>query len=589
MTGPAAAEPAWLEDWRRAWPQALALWSRYTQLQLPRWLVHAEAIAAEGMEGQLAAIRLTDQVILINTAEIAARGLVDFAVELLAHEVGHHILAPGNLSEDARLQAAMARSLPGLPDGTVAIAANLWQDLLINDRLRRAAVPVGGRPLQFDAIYRQLGSAGASPLWQVYLRTYEVLWRLPVGDLAGPNLPTEVHADAQLLAELVRVFAAAQVAGGRRAAAVLYPYLKAEGEQAHWSLERAGLRDTRGAGQGELPDGLAAVDAEEEAGDLPEDLTGLRPPVTAAGPLGTAEGTPGQQYREPNDYTLLLRRMGCTVDADTLMARYYRERALPHLVPYPTQVAARAVEPLLEGYALWEATDAPEDLDLLASVQQSPLPVPGVSTLRAVYGEISGSEHRRVPMDIDIYIDSSGSMPDPRQATSFLTLAGTIIALSALRAGAKVQVVLWSGVGQVQQTPGFCRDEAQILKVLTGFIGGMTAFPLHVLEQTYANRKPEDSPAHILVISDEGADTILADSVRKRRGSAICSEVLKKARGGATMALNLANQEAWAPGKKLHKLGFDVYGVRDWASLQEFAHAFAHRHYGATASRAVSR
>lgn len=94
MTGPAAAEPAWLEDWRRAWPQALALWSRYTQLQLPRWLVHAEAIAAEGMEGQLAAIRLTDQVILINTAEIAARGLVDFAVELLAHEVGHHILAP---------------------------------------------------------------------------------------------------------------------------------------------------------------------------------------------------------------------------------------------------------------------------------------------------------------------------------------------------------------------------------------------------------------------------------------------------------------------------------------------------------------
>ena len=40
-------------------------------------------------------------------------------------------------------------------------------------------------------------------------------------------------------------------------------------------------------------------------------------------------------------------------------------------------------------------------------------------------------------------------------AISYLALAGTILALSALRAGARVQATLWSGAGQFETTAGF--------------------------------------------------------------------------------------------------------------------------------------
>ena len=66
-----------------------------------------------------------------------------------------------------------------------------------------------------------------------------------------------------------------------------------------------------------------------------------------------------------------------------------------------------------------------------------------------------------MPVDLDLYVDSSGSMPDPQLATSYLALAGAIVALSALRAGASVQATLWSGTGQVTVTNGIATFEVE--------------------------------------------------------------------------------------------------------------------------------
>ena len=59
------------------------------------------------------------------------------------------------------------------------------------------------------------------------------------------------------------------------------------------------------------------------------------------------------------------------------------------------------------------------------------------------------------------------------------------MALSALRAGARVQATLWSGAQQFETSGGFIRDEHRILEILTGYIGGSTAFPIHVLRETF--------------------------------------------------------------------------------------------------------
>jgi hypothetical protein len=172
-------------------------------------------------------------------------------------------------------------------------------------------------------------------------------------------------------------------------------------------------------------------------------------------------------------------------------------------------------------------------------------------------------------------------MPNPQRTVSYLTLAGAIIALSALRAGARVQATLWSGARQFQTTPGFVSNEHAILQVLTGFIGGSTAFPLHVLRDTYQRRKPGDRPVHILIISDDGVTTMFAKDEHGNSGWDISREALEKARGGGTMVLNLYKD--WRKDVDLARAnaeqGWQIHVVRNWEDLLAFAKWFSHLKY----------
>src|SRR5262249_55133823 len=136
--GAAVSDPL-LEQWRAVWPRALEAWSAYTLLRAPRFLETKTAAAADQMAGEIAAIRLQDQVVLVNVTEVVARGLQDDGLAILAHEIGHHVYVPGNLTDHARLIAATSRMLEGLPASAAHLVANLYADLLINDRLQRRA------------------------------------------------------------------------------------------------------------------------------------------------------------------------------------------------------------------------------------------------------------------------------------------------------------------------------------------------------------------------------------------------------------------------------------------------------------------
>jgi hypothetical protein len=171
-------------------------------------------------------------------------------------------------------------------------------------------------------------------------------------------------------------------------------------------------------------------------------------------------------------------------------------------------------------------------------------------------------------------------MPNPQVTVSYLTLAGAIVALSALRAGAKVQATLWSGTNQFLTTDGFVRDEEAVLQVLTGFFGGATAFPIHVVRDTYERRPADAGPAHVLVVSDDGVTTMFDQDERGRDGRDVVNHALAQAGGGATMVLNL-----WGDLQRDPRLveaaadGWDIHVVRDWADLVAFATAFSRRAY----------
>ena len=286
------------------------------------------------------------------------------------------------------------------------------------------------------------------------------------------------------------------------------------------------------------------------------------------------------QARTPFEYGQILRALGLKVDEHEVTTRYYRERALPHLIPFPTRRAPTQSEPLPEGTEPWQTGEPLESLDVFHSVLQSPVLVPGVSTVQRVYGETPGSEPARTPLDLDIYVDCSGSMPNPVAEVSYLALAATILSLSALRAGARVQATLWSSAGVFETTAGFIRDEKRVLGTVTGYVPGGTAFPLHILRDTYEARKPSDPPAHVVVISDSGADTMLEKDEKGNDGAGVCTRALERARGGGTLVLNLPKGYRWEARKPLQAIGFRIYAVQEWADLVEFARRFVQDTWG---------
>jgi hypothetical protein len=579
-------------DWTNLWPDALAAWSPWIQLRPPVYFATDQEAAREGMAGQIAAIRLRDQSVMVNQETVKRLGLEEFGLAILAHEIGHHVYVPGNLTDNARMLAAMKATLFNIPNELVHMVANLYGDLLLNDRLQR------GGNADIVGVYRRLreNSAGgdSTQTWLVYTRAYEYLWRLPEGTLTPGELTREMDADAALIARLIRHYAGRWLAGARRFASILYPYLiEDEKKNAKQTFFCLGLGDCRGAGIGAIPDGLTAIDASEfeEGDDFDRELAGMgdedeegkgerkgKTPRNTVPEEGKQKQSHGQ-HREPFQYGELLKALGLDLSQHEITTRYYRERALPHLIPYPQRKAPRSTEPLPEGYDPWDAGEDLQDLDLFGSLLKSPEVVPGVTTVQRVYGETPGGDPAKTPVDLDIYVDCSGSMPEPSHNISYLALAGTILALSALRIGARVQATLWSGPRQFDTTGGFTRDEKRILGVITGYLSGSTAFPLHILRDTYEDRPADQPPAHIVVISDDGADTMLAKDEERNDGMKICRMAMKNARGGGTLLLNLWNVDAWHAREPLTAMGFKIHAVTDWEQLVAFARAFVREVY----------
>src|SRR5689334_8134886 len=102
----------------------------------------------EGLTGSFAMIRLQDQSIVVSLREVVACGVEHFPVEVLAHEIGHHVLAPATLTDHARMIARMRWALPTV-ERHAPMVANLYTDILINDRLQRS----GG--LRMADVYRR--------------------------------------------------------------------------------------------------------------------------------------------------------------------------------------------------------------------------------------------------------------------------------------------------------------------------------------------------------------------------------------------------------------------------------------------------
>ncbi len=573
--------------WNSQWNESLAIWSKFTRLRPPILCLTDRESEQQGLTASFAMIRLMDKSIVINLKLVDSLGLGGYGREIMAHEIGHHVYCPANLNDDARMISRMRWALP-TKEQLAGFIGNLYGDLLINDHLQRSA------GLNMADVYRVIVKTSSNRMWTFYMRIYEILWSIERGKLATGKIDDQLEGDAQLGARLIRSYSREWLDGSGRFAALCLPYLLEDNGQEIQSLLES-LSDTRNSGKGGMPEGLTGIEPGEKEGaihpSLDTALTGIDEeidPGKTAAPARATDSTGGTsgQYREPFEYGDILKSLGLNLSDHEIAMRYYRERAARNLIRFPSRIMPESTHPQPEGLESWDIGSPLEDADWFESVLASPHVIPGVTTVQRIMGTTEGESPLMEPIDLDLYVDCSGSMPNPQLQVSYLALAGAIIALSALRTGASVQATLWSGAHQYQTTKGFVRNENQILQILTGYLGGATAFPIHLLRETYQDRKPTDRAVHILIISDDGVTTMYQNDEKGNQGFDVVQMALEKGRAGGTMVLNLFSS-LWRQSPDLAragKQGWVIHPIRSWEELEEFAREFSRKTYAGAES-----
>jgi hypothetical protein len=331
-------------------------------------------------------IRLTDHRVVIDLDSVNRHQIGDCAIQILAHEIGHHVMIPANRYDNVGLFRRMRLALAGIENRT-PLVANLYSDLLINDTLQRIY------QLDMATVYRKIQKKGKidSSLHIWYMRTYEYLWGLGRGDLSGEKQTGQLDADASLAASLIRSYARNWLDGAGRFAMLAYPYLieDAEYNKARRELERYLDAEKSGAGT-EVVGGMAEIDEsildgivdprtealENSSGcsenDADDENIRRRPEISDLRSLQGGTG-PQKRYSQPGIYIDLMRQVDPAADENKLIIRYYREIAMPHLVPFPEEESSPIADLLPEGTDQWEPGDPVEELDWFETTVASPV------------------------------------------------------------------------------------------------------------------------------------------------------------------------------------------------------------------------
>ncbi len=546
-----------VEGWKSQWNDALSLWSDYVKLSQPKFVNDKDS-------GSFASIRLTDHQVILSMPEIQKYKLEDYGLEIMGHEIGHHIYCPGDLTDQGRLVYIIQTAMPRY-EHLASMIVNIYEDLFINDRLKRQ------HNLRMEEVYQKIGGQ-EEKFWNFCMRTYEILWALPSDTLTKGNIENYIHSDAMLVNRIVRNFSNDWLRGAFDFGTICYPYFINNANESYLSKLTI-FHDTKDIGEGaEVPSGITDIEIESELGDLTGSTKGKKSEI---GPSGEIKPKPSLS---PSQYSTICEALGIKASLSELAYKYYKEKALPFLVSFPSLITPGAPEPLLEGTDLWDTGSPIENINWIESLMKSPVVIPGYTTVESIYGEMPSYEVESNPIDLDLFVDCSGSMPNPQTEISYLTLAGAIIALSALRVGSKVRATLWSGENEYFTTEHFTKNEKSIMEILTGFIGGGTCFPLGLLKSEYENRPPSKRKTHILIISDEGIDTMYSQSFEKDTREFVKS-MLNAAGGGGSMVLNLYSEKLNAEIQHMKDSGWSIYRISNWEGLIDFSKNFVKRTY----------
>lgn len=114
---------------------------------------------------------------------------------------------------------------------------------------------------------------------------------------------------------------------------------------------------------------------------------------------------------------------------------------------------------------------------------------------------------------MEIYLDVSGSMPNPCVTLNAMTLAAQILAVGTIRAGGWVRALMYSESTLAHWM--WSRSETEISRFLMNYIGAGTSFPFEMLEQSLAG-ETRARPIRVLITDSDFDDNYASKPVNAR-------------------------------------------------------------------------
>jgi len=464
-----APDPARDAAVAKAWAQALALWDVSVTLSPPQFWKPKRAEPGKGEE-PLAYIDLETRQVVVNLFLLERMKAMTSLPGVLAHEIGHHVRFPHSLGLSASLQVLEKRLIPGLSQSLT----NLFFDLLVNEYVGRTLAD------QLCAVYRGFdrlkGSEEPSALFAFYLTVYEELWSREANELVSTKVERKMETEYP------------GFRGDARGFVQTFYALPTIQQQFVYFCSRF-IRY--------VPDPTKLSFVIPLASDLPDpDADDFDAAVRGHGEAEADEALEeakrrgwiedsGLSAQEQADPLETIRRItehlpgGAQAEFRlALVSKHYKRLVDEHILKLPAQEPPP--EPFLPSIPEdWEWGDSPRLIDWTATVV-SQGPLAGLRPQKRDQLPDEPSPREGKFPEVEVYLDTSGSMPNPSLALNTMTLAAQILAASALRKGGKVRAVIYSaGPPLVSQ---WMSDEETARRFLLHYAGGGTDYPFDVLK-----------------------------------------------------------------------------------------------------------
>ena len=464
-----------------AWNNALKSWKDpsipYIIAPNPEDINKLEKNIAQALQREFAFMQYPEFQTYANLENISGmfqenpqRGLA----AILKHEVGHRFCAFDTITAIMLTHAVEkeleSEKLPYDPKRISHLVCNLFTDMCINTNSVRA----GDKDLPWA--YQEISKkTTSSKLWNVYGRSMELAWKENILPINSELTAEEQDAAKEISAMFERDFfdKSKWRDNIKRYARIIKRFLEDEQKDRVLTLDDI-TQNIPSKIDEKTSVGLAKRLAELGSDGLPTNSSGLKEFKEIMAGFGQGDSIKASIHF----YDML------SSSYDVMFAA--KPFGRPRTSPFQPEK--------------WQPSMGADKLDVDYSVLVGGKIIPGVTTYtwNRRKREIHGGIEEVIP-NLDIYLDSSSSMPNPIEEISLPVLAGFVVAKKAHRKGAKIKATNFSGKTQLKTTK-WTRNLLDIFETLVTYYNGGTVFPTEKLLEN-------GDPKQVLVITD----TVLAN------------------------------------------------------------------------------